>query len=123
MADTMESLASLWTDARSGTLCAREQARAWALREAWNITKAAGTANVKPRGKHAKPRGKHSKKPASRKHVKARGKPTVAGKSKQRQYGMLEFVRMRVKKSGPDGTRPCQNNLKALFAKTDDDKG
>ena len=35
MADGQQALQDLWLNARKGTLCAREQARAWALREIW----------------------------------------------------------------------------------------
>jgi len=46
------------------------------------------------------------------------------GKSKQSKstYGMLEFVRTRVKTSGPGSHHPCQNSLKTLFGKIDTDK-
>ena len=35
-ATSQETLRRLWLGGTRGTLCAREQARVWALREAWN---------------------------------------------------------------------------------------
>ena len=112
MADSDKTLAELWMQApRSGTLCAREQAKSWALREVWQ------TANMQ-RAKAVKPRGKGSSKSVNRARVKKAGKP----KQEQKTYGMLEYVRSRVKTSGPGSHHPCCNSLKQLFEKIDNDK-
>ena len=36
MSTEQETLRKLWLSGQQGNLCAREQAKAWALREAWN---------------------------------------------------------------------------------------
>ena len=82
-----ENLEKLWLHARSGTLCAREQMKAWGLREAWKQLNLTTT------------------RPPTRKEL----------------YGMLEFVRQRVRTSGQQPTHPTCNSLKALFEKIDAD--
>ena len=109
MADSQKTLEELWLQApRPGTLCAREQAKAWALREVWQ---AANTQTA------AKPR-KGSSASAKRVPIKKKDK----SKQSKSTYGMLEFVRTRVKTSGPGSHHPCQNSLKTLFGKIDTDK-
>ena len=35
MSDAQQAMQRFWLTARKGTMCGREQARAWALREVW----------------------------------------------------------------------------------------
>lgn len=119
---SQKTLAEAWLQApRSGTLSAREQAKAWALREVWRAAKKDPHAATSPRGKGGRPN--HSDRATGRARVKkgSKLKPKMKSAKRYKDYGMIEFVRVRVMTSGPEADHPSNGSLRTLFGKIDGD--
>ena len=67
MSTNQEELRNAWLGGRDGRLCGREQAKAWALREAWQLQKDSSYGMVQfvcervRANKNGKPNGDHPK--------------------------------------------------------------
>ena len=95
MSDAQTVLRDAWLGGQEDRLCAREQAKAWALREVWREEKKEKAGNDKKQD------------------------------SKRSEYGMLTFVADRVRKTTskgmPTGDHPASESMKEFFTKIDED--